>query len=467
MESTTRAVMDDDAVLDAVLGDSAGTPEPVSVYVRRREPVIPETVDLQKVKFRLLVLLCLSAMAVGFVVDEPGRLLEGTLAIISSPSNLLTDYFAIASAGAVFLNAGALTLASVILVRLEKTEFSGPIIAGIFTVFGFALFGKNLFNSIPITLGVFLYARLERKRFGDYQVESLFATALGPAVSYLAFGTGMPVWAGILLGWSVGIVLGMVVPPLSVHFKKFHHGLSLYNIGFTAGIVGMVVVAIKNMAGADIATASHISTGLTPWLATLVAVFSVALLVCGFVLNGRSLHGMAHLMRRSGQAPSDFVALEGVGRTIMNMGLLGLMSLAFVLAVGGELNGPVLGGIFTVVGFGAYGKHPRNCWPILAGVTLGALLTGADLSSTQVIMTALFATTLAPIAGVYGSIYGVVAGLLHMGLVANLGFLHGGLNLYNHGFAAGFAAFVLYPVFNAKLRIRGKHDRIAQHAPQH
>jgi hypothetical protein len=45
------------------------------------------------------------------------------------------------------------------------------------------------------------------------------------------------------------------------------------------------------------------------------------------------------------------------------------METAYVLAVGGELSGPVIGGIFYVVGFGAFGKHVKNVWPILAGVS--------------------------------------------------------------------------------------------------
>jgi hypothetical protein len=424
--------------------------------------------DVQAIKFRLLIALCLVSMAFGVIIDNPARLLDGTLAIITSPSNLLTDYFAIASSGAVFFNAGALTLLSVILVRVEKTEFSGPIIAGLFTVFGFAFFGKNLFNSIPITLGVLLYAKLEKKRFRDYQVESLFATALGPAVSYIAFGKGLPLWQGILIGYAVGIFVGVVIAPMSAHFKKFHHGLSLYNVGFTAGILGMIIVAVMNMMGTDVvSTSAPLSSGLSVRLSALTGALCVALLVCGFLLNGRTIRGMGGLMRRSGQAPSDFIALEGLGRTVMNMGLTGLLGLGFVLVVGGEVNGPVLGGLFTLIGFGAFGKHPRNCLPILAGVALATTFTGADIGSTAVIMTALFGTTLAPIAGVYGPVYGVVAGILHMALVANVGFLHGGINLYNHGFAAGFIAFILYPVFNAKLRIRGKDHRMAAHTPQH
>ena len=36
------------------------------------------------------------------------------------------------------------------------------------------------------------------------------------------------------------------------------------------------------------------------------------------------------------------------------------MVTSYVLIVGGQLNGPTLGGIFAVIGFGAYGKHLKK-----------------------------------------------------------------------------------------------------------
>lgn len=140
----------------------------------------------------------------------------------------------------------------------------------------------------------------------------------------------------------------------------------------------------------------------------------------------------------------------------MNLGMMGALTTALVMLTGGHMNGPVLGGIFTVIGFSAFGKHPRNTVPVIIGVLLAAALMGRNLGSTGILIVALFGTTLAPIAGVYGPIYGLIAGFLHMALVGNVAFLHGGLNLYNNGFSAGFIALTLIPVFNAILRIRHK-----------
>ncbi len=412
--------------------------------------------------FALLVAVCVGAVALGVALDTPAELLAGTATILTSPSGLLTDYMAIASVGATLLNAGVLTLLSVVYVRVKRVGFSGPVIAGLFTVFGFALFGKNLLNSIPITLGVLLYARLVGKKLSDYTAVSLFATALAPAVSLMIFGKGLPLWLGIPLGMVVGVLIGAAIPPLADYVIRFHHGLVLYNIGFAAGIVGMVMVALMNLVGYDVVEVYHVSSGNTPTLATATLVLCLALFVAGFVLNDRSTGGLRAFLRRSGRTPSDFVAQEGLGRTLMNMGVMGALAVGYVAAVGGELNGPVLGGVFTVIGFSAFGKHPRNAVPVLLGVALAATVTGADLSSTTMLLAALFGTTLAPVAGVYGFGYGVVAGFLHLALVANVGFLHGGLNLYSNGFSAGFVALVLIPFFNAILHIRGKGSRAVE-----
>ncbi len=42
--------------------------------------------------------------------------------------------------------------------------------------------------------------------------------------------------------------------------------------------------------------------------------------------------------------------MVGLGAALINMALLGLLCVSYVLVLGGELNGPVIGGIFTVVG---------------------------------------------------------------------------------------------------------------------
>ena len=64
-------------------------------------------------------------------------------------------------------------------------------------------------------------------------------------------------------------------------------------------------------------------------------------------------------------------------------------------------------------------------------------------------LAALFGTTLAPIAGRFGWAWGLVAGFVHSSVAQTVGQLHGGLVLYNNGFAAGLVASILAPLIIA------------------
>jgi len=104
------------------------------------------------------------------------------------------------------------------------------------------------------------------------------------------------------------------------------------------------------------------------------------------------------------------------------------------------------------VGFSAAGKHPRNILPIMIGVFVGTLAKPWSADQPSLVLAALFGTNLAPIAGRFGWYWGIVAGFVHSSVAQNVGDLHGGLVLYNNGFAAGMVAAVLTPVILALRR---------------
>lgn len=97
-------------------------------------------------------------------------------------------------------------------------------------------------------------------------------------------------------------------------------------------------------------------------------------------------------------------------------------------------------------GFGAFGKHPRNIIPVLTGIYLASVVGVYETHATGVVVAAVFGTALAPIAGKYGAVAGVLAGALHLSIVMNTGYLHAGMNLYNNGFSAGFVGGILDPI---------------------
>jgi hypothetical protein len=94
---------------------------------------------------------------------------------------------------------------------------TGAIVAAIFTVAGFSFFGKT-FTIHSDHPRVMLYARIVRLPFNRFVLQALFGTALGPLPSEITFNLGLPLAPGLILGFSAGILAGLVLPPLSAHF---------------------------------------------------------------------------------------------------------------------------------------------------------------------------------------------------------------------------------------------------------
>ena len=128
--------------------------------------------------------------------------------------------------------------------------------------------------------------------------------------------------------------------------------------------------------------------------------------------------------------------------------------MTFILAGGGELNGPTIGGILTIMGFSAFGKHAFNIIPVMGGVFLGSLVMHWSLNDPAVQLACLFCTTLAPVSGYFGWPYGVLAGFIHSSVVLYTGSPVAGMNLYNNGFSGGLVAIVLYATIVAIARHR-------------
>lgn len=382
-------------------------------------------------------------------VNSPKEIFDGMNTIFFSPSNLTTDYIKIANLGAALFNSGMMTILSIFLARRVGAMINGPLIAGIFIVSGFSFFGKNILNSIPITIGVYLYARSIKTPFKNYILPALFGSCLGPLVSEIAFGMNLDLFKGILIGYLAGIFVGYIIPPLSQSFLRFHRGFSLYNVGFTAGIIGMFITATFKMFDVNIETVSYISSGHDLELSIILYIIFVVMVFIGILKSGNIIKDYKELLKNTGQLVADFFDLYGYGITLLNMGVMGIIFTTYILLIGGELSGPVVGGILTVVGFSSFGKHPKNTIPILVGARLAVLLNIYDENSASSLMIMLFGTNLAPICGKYGFIAGTIAGFVHVAVVSNLAYLHGGLNLYNNGFAGGFVAATLVPLYDS------------------
>jgi hypothetical protein len=395
-------------------------------------------------------------IAFGLLVDGPATVARGLLEIVTTRDALLTDYFGIGGKGAACVNAGLLTLMACVVYYKSTAKMSGAAVACLFLVLGFGLFGKNILNIWFIVFGVFLYCKFKGEAFSTHINTAFFGTALAPVFSEIAFSSALPLEFALPLAVTTATVIGFVLAPAAAQLFKAHMGFSLYNMGFTAGIVGVLVVAIYKSYGFVPDPVMIWTSGYNRLLGAFLLALFVSMAALGYILDRNVVARMLQIVRMSGQAPTDFVSLVGFGPVLVNMSLTGAIGLGYVLIIGGDLNGPVIGAILTIVGFAAYGKHPRNILPIMIGVFLGSLAKPWSAADPSGLLAALFGTTLAPIAGRFGWHWGVVAGFLHASAARSVGSVHGGLNLYNNGFAAGIVAAVLAAVIIA---VQTKQDK--------
>ena len=390
----------------------------------------------------LVLVLGISMLVIAFLVNSPEDVLTGELSIITSTSILITDYIEYANLGAAFFNAGLVTLIGLGLAWLIKARFNGYLLSAIFTLSGFAFFGKNVFNILPIITGVFLFdAFFSHLRLKDLIAPLLFGTTLGPVVSQFAFGFDFG-WWGIVGGVLLGVLGGILLAGLMNHIYSFHLGYNLYNTGTTAGFVATVVYMFMRGFGLEIEPAFYWSTEYRGFLSWFVLAVLFGLIALGFIW-GASFKQYKKIWNSSGKLASDYVVIADLGTTLVNMGLVGLIGLGYVHLVRGDVNGAVLAGIFTVVGFGALGKHPRNILPIMIGVYLICFPKVWEHADPGPLLSVLFCTTLAPFAGKFGFFAGLLAGMLHLPMVMHVGSIHGYMNLYNNGFAGGLAMLII------------------------
>jgi Protein of unknown function (DUF1576) len=402
--------------------------------------------------FVVVALFPLAFILAGVLIDKPAEIFSGLIRIVASRDTLITDYMGIGGIGAAFTNAGLLTLAAMGVYYRSSAKIDGVAVACLFIILGCGMFGKSLFNVWFIVLGVFLYSRFKHERFATHINTAFFGSALAPIFTEILFSTMLPLHFSLPLGVLTTLVLGFVLVPASAQLFKAHMGFTLYNIGFTAGILGALIVALYKSYGFIPDPVFIWTTGhniLFGWMLSAMFIFMAA---CGLLLDRNALKKLAHMMRQSGQAPTDFISSAGLGPTLVNMSLTGAIGTAYVLLVGSDLNGPTIGAILTIVGFSAYGKHPGNILPIMIGVLIASLAKPWSADDPSVVLAALFGTTLAPIAGRFGWHWGIVAGFLHSSVVQSVVHLHGGLVLYNNGFAAGLIAIILVPVIMALQR---------------
>ncbi len=390
----------------------------------------------------------------GMIVGQLGPTLNGFMRLQVTPARLVTDFTAVVGVGPTLVNVAAVGALGYIFLKINKLELRGAELAALFTMMGFAFFGKTVFNCLPILLGVSLSARLVRRKPRDYALIAMFGTAMGPLITFIAFELGMRQIFALPGSFLIGMGIGMVLPPIAIAMLRLHQGYNLYNIGLSAGFVALFTASLSEAAGANILPLAMWRTSPEPLLIAIIPIISLLMLCCLIAENPRGTGTMfkkafddfAKITKMTGRLPSDFVDYVSSRGALLNAAIMGLLFWSLILLLRAPINGPVLGGLFTVVGFSFFGKHPRNVVSVVLGVVAAILIFGLDIYSPSPLLAILFCTALAPLAGEFGPVVGFIAGFLHLVIVDRTGNWHGGMDLYNNGFAAGLTATLIVSI---------------------
>ena len=200
-------------------------------------------------------------------------------------------------------------------------------------------------------------------------------------------------------------------------------------------------------------------------------------IIAGFVLTP-SLSGIAEglAVQQTASQLLDFntflaVGEANIGAPFVNAGIMIIVVMLSYLLTSTTINGGTIAAAFMVYGFAFAGKTLWNVWPLFFGVILHALINKKEVKTVTGL--AWFSAALSPLVSIFtlyirwggaanatigeemsfsvvGLILGIIVGLIAGYLVATIaGYLpekHTGLTLYNAGFAAGLAGFLIFAV---------------------
>ncbi|MCL2193302.1 MAG: DUF1576 domain-containing protein [Treponema sp.] len=416
------------------------------------------------VDYYIMFGICILFIVIAFVLDTPQHILNGLINIHTSRSVLITDYVALAGIGAALVNSAILLFLNLLMLVSTKNSPNGKIIAALFLTIGFSLFGKNLFNTLPITAGVWLYGKASGIKFSTLVLHGVVSTTIAPIVSEVAFFGGSTTVFRILAAYGVGIFVGFIFPVVSEYVKRMHSNFCLYNGGIAGGFIATMFAGLFRSIGMEIVPETYWDTLHTWHLTILACGIGVVVIIYGIAIDKPSVSfkRFRNIQNESDPHDNDYFSKYG-SSCYKNIGILCLLSTAVILLLGMMseegpiLNGPILGGIFTVSGFAASGKHLRNTIPVLIGSVIAVHFNHLSPTAPVNVLAILFSTGLAPIAGKYGWQWGIATGFLHVSIAVFIGDINGGLNLYNNGFAGSFVAVMILPIIEF---FRGGYARL-------
>ena len=421
--------------------------------------------NLSEGSFLKLLFAFLSAcfLIAAVIMPDRGTMFTGLWKILSQPSKVSTNYFAVGGYAATFLNMGLVGLLSLLMFVICKgTPNNVSTLAFILTL-GFCSWGINILNIWPTILGVVLYGLVKKEKLGGLVNAMLFSTGIAPIITDLLIryphaevvGFNLP---GLGLALFVGLCIGFFLPAGLSHSPAVHKGFDLYSaalpIGMTAFFLNATLYKTLGVAlpAAPAAETLQVASQMTVNIFCCV-VFGLCIVFA--LLLGCKPKDYWKLLTDPALV-TNFSSTYGNATFLMNLGVYGLFILGYYNLIGATFNGVTFGVIFCMLACCNSGSHPGNVWPIMLGYVVASTVFGwlsplvggnftLPVNAQAIVVGLCYANGLSPIADKYGWKYGFVAAIMHYLLVTSVPNLHGGFCLYNGGFTAALICIILVP----------------------
>ena len=430
----------------------------------------------------LFAFFSLAFLVAAFCMPDVSNIFTGFWKILTGPSKVSTNYFAVGGYAATFLNMGLVALICLGLYCLPgAVATNASTLAFILTV-GFCSWGINVINIWPTILGVVIYGLVKKEKIPSLVNAMLFSTGIAPLITDLlirypsAEVIGFN-WPGLGIALLVGFCIGFFLPAGLAASPKIHKGFDLYSAALPVGMTAFLLQAtLYKTLGVALPAAPAADTlqVASPLIVNIFCISLFGLCILFAFLLGCKPKDYWQLLKDP-DLVTNFSSTYGNATFLMNLGVYGLVILGYYNLIGATFNGVTFGIIFCMLACCNSGSHPGNVWPIMLGYVVSSFvfgwlsqLTGGTFSgaiNAQAICVGLcYANGLSPIADKYGWRYGFIAAVLHYLLVTSVPSLHGGFCLYNGGFTAALICIILVPELErfSKTKEERKNSRLAE-----
>lgn len=370
--------------------------------------------------------------------------------VVTMPAQMTLDYFKHGTVSGTFLNVGLVGLSCMLVFRLTGANLNSGSLLGYFLSIGFSFFGMNFVNIWPCILGTLLFAVLTKESLAGHANSAIFSTACAPFVSemffrYTPLGDNMVL--RIALGIIIGLFIGMMTPVLAKHGPNTHKGHTMYNAAYAVGMIAILLYSLLFKAtGVEGPTNTDLGDSIPVAVNGYALLTGIGGLILGFFMEDKTFKNVPQIFKKTGYA-SDLTAISP-GLALINISLFNLFMTAYYNVIGSSMTGPTLAAIVCALACCAGGGHILNMIPIIIGYAIASTFCTFSLTTQAIILGLCYACAMTPMAGGYGPLVGIVAGLIHAVIVTQVVTFHNAFCFYNGGLTAFFVALMLGPVLD-------------------